>query len=390
MWAAFAVFFLEAFAFASWLPRLPEIKRAFALSEGDLGLVLLALPLGNLVAIPLAGWASTRLSIRRLNALGMAWMTGTITLVGLAPSVGVLVPVLLAVGLGTGTMGVAMNAAGFDAERRIGRPVLSRCHAMFSLGLAGGGLAAGLFLEASVPIVWHLLSVNLALLLVFALALRSVSSATPVPNVGADEGEGAGAGPRFALPTGPLLAPALIAFGALLAEGAALDWSSVFLRTVLDAEGASVAAGVTVFAGAMALARFGGDAIAERFGTRALAAGGAVVAAADYAVLAGSPNTGTAFAGLVLAGLGLAPVVPLVFRAGAVLSPAAPGLGVAAVSSLGYAGFLLGPALMGLVAEATSLRWSFAIVAALMAAVPALARGLADPQRPSSAPARPS
>lgn len=368
MWSAFALFFIEAFAFASWLPRLPELKAALGLSEGDLGLVLLALPTGALVAMPVAGWASTRVSIRTLNAACMTWMYVAIAAVGLAGTVPALVAVLFAMGLGTGSMGVAMNVAALDAERRMSRPILSRCHAMFSLGLAAGGLAAGAFLQAGASILVHLSVVPGVLLAVLAVALRGVSSGQPRRS-----GENA---PRFAWPMGALVIPALMALGCLLAEGAALDWSSIYLSTVVAADGALVAAGVTVFAGAMAAARFASDGLTARFGSRALAGAGAALAALGYGIVAVASNVSAAFAGFLLIGLGLAPVVPIVFRAGAEFSPRAPGIGVAAVSTFGYVGFLLGPALVGLVAEAAGLRWSFVGIAAGLTVVAVLARGL--------------
>ena len=126
----------------------------------------------------------------------------------------------------------------------------------------------------------------------------------------------------------------------------------------------------------MAAMRFAGDWIAERLPARAIVGGGALLSAAGYAVTATAPNAPTAFAGLVLVGFGLALIVPLAFRIAGKLSPDAPGVGVAAVSTLGYAGFLLGPPLVGLVAEASSLRWSLGAVAALLLVVGVLSRGL--------------
>jgi MFS family permease len=361
MWSAFSLFFIEAFAFASWLPRLPELRAMLALSAGNVGLILLALPTGALVAMPVAGWASTRVSIRALNATCMAWMYLAILAVGLVATVPVLVTVLFAMGLGTGSMGVAMNAAGFDAEQRLGRPILSRCHAMFSLGLAAGGLAAGAFLEAEIPILVHLAIVIGTLFAALAATLPGLSSVRPSRRDPA--------APRLAWPRGALLVPAVIALGCLLAEGAALDWSAIYLSTVVAADGALVAAGVTVFAGAMAAARFVGDALTARFGGRTLATGGAALAAVGYGIVAVAPDPLTALVGFLVIGLGLAPVVPIAFRAGAALSPDAPGTGVAAVSTLGYVGFLLGPALVGLTADAAGLRWSFVAISAGLLAV---------------------
>jgi MFS family permease len=373
-WAVFTVFFIEAFAFASWLPRLPEMKTAFGLGEGDLGLVLLGLPVGALLVMPVAGWSSTRLSVRRLNLICMTWLYAAIALIGFAPSAAGLTSILFLLGLGTGSMGVAMNAAGIAAEAAIGRPILSRCHAFFSLGLAGGGAAAGLFVALGMPIPVHLGAVTAGLFVILLIALRGVSDAAPP----ASEDDT----PRVALPTGALLVPALIALACLLAEGAALDWSPIYLAEDLGASGMLVGAGVTAFAGAMAAARFAGDLLSDRFGDRALVTVGVLLAAVGYGVVAiadlasgGAPVI--ALAGFVTLGFGLAPVVPVAFRAAARLSPRAPGAGVAAVSTLGYVGFLLGPALVGLAAEAASLAAAFAAIAVLLVGAGGLARRLA-------------
>ena len=363
--AVFTIFFIEAFSFATWLPRLPELKTGFGLSDGDLGLALLALPAGALVVMPIAGIASTRLTVQRLNLICLSWMYLAIVLIGLAGSAMMFAVVLFLVGMGSGSIGVAMNAAGFAVEQHLKRPILSRCHAMFSTGLACGGLASGVFAAEGVPIFAHLATVNATLFVLLLIAIAGLSSLPP--------GRGHGASPpRFAFPSGALIVPACIALGCLLAEGAVLDWSAVYLAQVVGAQGALVGAGVSVFAAAMAAVRFCGDWLAVRFSPTALVAGGAGLAACGYVTAALASDAWVALAGFVLIGFGVAPIVPIAFRLGGQMSPDAPGVGVASVSTLGYVGFLAGPALIGLVADATSLRVSFGAVAATLLVVGAL------------------
>ncbi|WP_298976245.1 MFS transporter [uncultured Roseobacter sp.] len=356
MWAAFGLFFVLAFAFASWLPRLPELKRAFGMSEGDVGFVLLAMPVAQLCVIPLVAFGSVRLRLRTLNLICITWLLVAIALVGLATSSVSLAIVVFLIGAGTGSTGVAINAAGFAAEEAMGRPILSRCHAMYSVGLAAGGLTAGLMAAADVPIIVHLTMTNIVLLAVLLVIVRAVVD-TRKPEDDA---------PKFAWPKGALLIPGLIAMGSLMAEGVSVDWSSIYLSEVINAPTALVGAGVAAFSGAMAVMRFAGDWISERVPPRLIVAGGAVLSAAGYAITAIAPNAAVAFAGLILVGFGLAPIVPLAFRIAGKLSPNAPGIGVAAVSTLGYAGFLLGPPLVGLVAEASSLRLSLGAVSGML------------------------
>jgi len=359
MWAAFGLFFVLAFAFASWLPRLPELKRAFDMSEGDIGFVLLAMPVAQLCVIPLVAFGSIRLRLRTLNLICITWLLVAIALVGLTTSPVSLSLVVFLIGVGTGSTGVAINAAGFAAEEAMGRPILSRCHAMYSVGLAAGGLIAGLMAAADVPIIVHLTMTNIVLMAMLLVIVRAVVD-TRKPEDGA---------PKFAWPKGALLVPGLIAMGCLMAEGVSVDWSSIYLAEVVDAPPALVGAGVAAFSGAMAVMRFAGDWISERLSLRLIVGGGAVLSAAGYAITAIAQNAPFAVAGLILVGFGLAPIVPRAFRIAGKLSPDAPGVGVAAVSTLGYAGFLLGPPLVGLVAEASSLRLSLGAVAGILMSV---------------------
>ena len=360
-----AVFGLQALAFGSWLPRLPELKEAFGLSDRGLGLVLLGVPAGALVALPLAGWLSTRTSPRALNLGCMAGMVACIAAIATAPSAPGLALVLVTVGLTGAAMDLAMNVAGFAVEERRGRPILSKCHALFSVGMAAAGLVGGAMVWAGVPIALHLTLVGGAVLAAFLAALPGLPSDAP-PRA---RGE-----PQFAWPSGALVIPAAILFFGLMAEGAMQDWSAVFLADVLLADGAAVGLGLTVFAGSMAAVRFSGDRLAERFGPALLLAASGAVACVGLSLLSGAPNPGTALAGFAVTGAGIAVVAPVTFRLAGRLSPRAPGVGVAAVAAPGYLGFLLGPPLMGLLAEIGGLRLSFAMLAVAMAIVAGLAR----------------
>lgn len=358
-----AVFFLQALIFGSWLPRLPEIKEAFGLGDGTLGLVLLGVPVGALVALPVAGWLSTWMTPRALNLRCMVAMLAAIALIGAAPSAAGLAVILVGVGLATAAMDLAMNVAGFAIEERRGRPILSSCHAMFSVGMATGGLVGGAMVWAGVPIPVHLALVNGTVLALFLTTLSGLPADAP-PR--------AEDGPRLAWPTRALAVPAVILFFGLMAEGAMQDWSAVFLSDVLTARGAVVGLGLTVFAGSMAAVRFAGDRLAERFGTAAMLGGSGAVACAGLALLTAAPSAGVALAGFAVTGAGIAVIAPVTFRLAGRLSPHAPGVGVAAVATPGYLGFLLGPALMGLLAEIGGLRLSFAVLALSMALIAAL------------------
>ncbi|MEO0497837.1 MAG: MFS transporter, partial [Pseudomonadota bacterium] len=280
MWAAFGLFFILAFAFASWLPRLPELKRAFGMSEGDIGFVLLAMPVAQLCVIPLVAYGSMRLRLRTLNLICITWLLVAIALIGLATGPISLAAVIFLIGAGAGSTGVAINAAGFAAEEAMERPILSRCHAMYSVGLAAGGLTAGFIAAAGVPIIVHLAMTNFLLFVVLLVIVRAVVD----PRKAEDDA------PKFAWPKGALVIPGLIAMGCLMAEGVSVDWSSIYLAEVIDAPAALVGAGVAAFSGAMAVMRFAGDWISERLSPRLIVGGGAALSAAGYGVTAAAPN----------------------------------------------------------------------------------------------------
>ncbi|MGJ3262832.1 MAG: MFS transporter [Salinarimonas sp.] len=373
--AVMAVFFLEALAFSSWLPRLPEIRAGLGLDEAGLGLVLMGMPAGALAMMPVAGWLSTRLDVRSLNALGMAILLVATAAIPLAGTATALFSTLVAVGLGTGSMGVAMNAAGLAVENALGRPILARCHAFFSIGVAAGGAVGGLAAAQGVPLAVQMPALSLA------IAACLLVLARPLPR---DRETTGGAGPRFAIPTRALLPPALIAFFCLLAEGAALDWSAIHLRDTLGAE-ALVGGGVVAFGGAMALARFFGDAISARLGAVATVAGGALLAGCGFAAVALAPSAPIAIAGFAVAGIGVAGIVPIAFRTAGATPGLPPGVSVAAVSTVGYVGFLAGPSIMGVLGALIGLAAAFGAVAAAMAIVAILSArlGVREPDAPA-------
>jgi MFS family permease len=359
------VFFAQAFVFASWLARLPAIKIAFDLSEGEIGAILMALPAGAVVSAPVAGMASVFISLRALNILSLVIMVCAVALIGIAPGPILLAAVLFVVGFGAGAVGVAMNSAGIAAEEAVGRPVLLRCHAMFSVGLATGALASSAFVAGGLSAAAHLATVAAC---AFA-AVVCVASWLPGTKPESDGQE-----PRFAWPSGAVVLPACIACGSMLAEGATMDWSAIYLSDVLEASPSLASLGVAVFAGAMAVVRFFGDGLTQRMGDRAVMLTGAGLGAIGYLIVVIATNYQIALAGYFLVGLGLAPIVPTALRVAGRLSPHAPGIGVAAASSFATIGFLLGPALIGFIAEVSGLRTAFALVCIALIVIACLAR----------------
>ncbi len=366
--AVSAVFAGNGALFGALFARLPEVQERLGLSEGELGVALLGAPVGLLAAVALAGAAVVRHGSRRVSALAAAGFVLVIVLPALAPSLAVLVGALLLLGAAAGSLDVAMNAQGVAVEARHPRRIFASLHAAFSFGaLAGAGVAA-LTAAAGIGLVAHLVAVAVVVGAVFALGIRAF-----VPDTAASDA------PAFARPTWALAALGVVALCALLAEGAMGDWAAVYAARELGAAAGPAAAGLAVFQLAMGIGRLAGDPVADRVGDRALARGGMVLAAGALAVAAAAAGPAVAYVAFAALGLGLAAVFPLCLRAAAARPGVPAAAAIAAVTTTGYVGLLAGPAVVGLVAEATSLRVSLLAIAALCLAAAVLARAIGGP-----------
>lgn len=371
--AVTAVFLLNGALFGSWAARVPAVQDRLGVGEGGLGLVLAGFSVGALLMMPLAGWWTARAGSRLTTRAGVVAYCLVLPLPALASSPVVAVIGTLLGGAAIGLLDVAMNAHGVEVERRYGRPILSSFHAAFSFGgLLGAGLgavAAGVDLDVR----WHLVTASLA-----AAALGAVVTRGLLPGH-SDATQG---GPVFVRPPRTLWLLGLMAFCCLLAEGAAADWGAVYVDESLGAAAAVAALAFAAFSVTMTLGRLVGDRLTERLGPALLVRGSGMLGAGGVALalLAGTPAA--ALAGFACLGAGLAVVVPTVFRGAASTPGVAPGVGLAAVSTLGYTGFLVGPPLIGVLAELTSLPTALGFVSVCCAVVAALAPAA----RPAPAP----
>jgi MFS family permease len=371
--AVSAIFFLNGAAFASWYGRLPDIQDTIGAGPGELGLALVGAPVGLLVAQPLAGAVAASIGSRPLVAAAPLWISA-IVLPALAVDVPTLALATLVVGACNGVLDIALNVQGLAVERVGERRMFNSFHAAFSFGAVAGAAGAGVAAAASVdPLP------DLAIVAAIAAAVAVVASARLLPSAA----EPRAPGPRLARPSRRLAALALIAFCGLLAEGAIFDWSGIYLRREADVAVGLAPAGLAAFNLAMGFGRLGADRLAERFGSAAVGRGGALLAVLglETALLSGSAAGG--IAGFAVMGLGLAPVFPLALRA-AGYDRALAGPAVAAVSTLGYAGFLVGPPVIGALAELIGLAGALACVGVLLCVAAVLAGRLSGAElRPS-------
>lgn len=374
--SALTLFFaLDGFLFAGWVVRIPAIKQQTGASDGALGLALLGVSAGAVATMTLTGRLCGRFGSHPVTVAAALLMSLGIALPPLTRSPLALGLVLLVFGAAYGGLNVAMNSAAVDLVAALRRPVMPSFHAAFSVGgMLGAGLGA--LLAGRLSVTAHLLLLTATGLIAGAAAGRVLLAHTPPRRKGptshrrsapvdtqtASEGRGKPRERRLVTVFG------LIALCTAYGEGALADWGALHLRQDLAAPAGLAALGYSVFALAMTLGRLSGTALLERLGqTRLLVAGGTTAA---LGMLLGSlaPSVWAALAGFAITGLGLANIFPVaVGRAGELAGPG----GVAAASTFGYGGMLLGPPAIGLLAERFSLPLALTTVAAL-AAVSAL------------------
>ena len=367
--AVSTIFFVNGTVLASWVPHIPAVKARHAISDGELGIVLLSMAVGAVCALPPAGWLVARAGSRLMTSAAAIALCVALPLPLVSPNVGLLSLSLVVLGACNATLDVSMNAQAVAVERAYGRAIMSSFHGLFSLGgLVGAGLAGGV-MALGVGDVAHVTAMSIVCLSAVACGLRWL-----VPSAVGD----ARAGTAFARPTRALLGLGALAFCGLLAEGAMGDWSAVYLHDALGSSAAVAAAGFAAFSLAMAAGRFGGDRLVARFGARIVLRASSAVAAAGLAgaLVIGTPIPGIVGCGLV--GLGIANVIPILFGAAGRVPGTATGTALAAVATMGYVGFLAGPPVIGLVAQVSGLRVALGIVGALCALI-AVGAGAADP-----------
>lgn len=374
-----AVFFANGALFANWVTRIPEVQRRLQLSEAQLGLALFGVAVGSLLAMPAVGaLVARRGSAPVTRALALAFCAA-IALPALAGDLATLCLALAVLGAANGGMDVAMNAHAAAVERAQRRPIMSSFHALYSAGGLAGALAGGAVVSLGVPPLLHLTGAGVLAAAVVALAGRTLLPA-------AIDAGGARA-PAFARPSGALAALAVLAFCVLLSEGAIADWSAVFLVQA-GASAGRAAWGFGAFSLAMALGRAAGDAVTQRLGPVAVVRGGGLLAAVGLGLGLASSGLWLSVAGFTAVGLGFACIFPSLVTAATRIGGGS--AAIAAVATVGYAGFLAGPPLIGLVAQATSVRVGLGLVVAASLVVAALAGRVGAPAPTSAAAGEPA
>jgi MFS family permease len=369
-WAIALTFLVHGFVVGSWIPHIPLAKERLAVGTGIFGLALLVIAFGAIISMPLSGILINRFGSARVTTITGIALCFSFILPPMMPNLWSFLPAALIFGAMIGSMDVAMNAHGIAVEKALRRATMSLLHAGFSIGAMTGSLLGALALRL-IGDVGH---VSLS----FALALVFFVPATRFFLPG-DSDKGL-AGEGFVWPTRATIGLGLLCFLGLMAEGAVVDWSGLMLLQRFPLDASTAALGFASFAFGMSLSRLLGDWLRMKFGAVTMVRWSALLMAAGLTAALVIPSVPVAIVALGFAGIGIGNAAPILFAGGGRLEPDSPGRGIAAVTTLGYAGFLAGPPLIGFVAELTGLPLALGLVvlATLVIAAFSRAAGAAD------------
>ncbi len=361
-WSTSLLFFLNGIIIATWATRIPAIQSKLMLSTSELGIALLGTAFGALAAMNIAGYLAARFGSRPVTVIAAISLCLTLPLLALVPTLPILVGALVLFGATNGSMDVSMNAQGVAVERHYNRPILNSFHACYSIGGLIGALAGGLAASHSIALLPHFLSIALFCAILTLSVARFLLPASA---------EAQGTVVAFARPTRAILALGLVAFCVVLGEGAIADWSAIYLNGTLRTGAGLAAAGYAAFSVVMAIGRGVGDQLTTRLGARTMMQLGGLVAAIGLTLALVVTWIPIVLLGFCLVGAGFSVVFPLTLSAAGRVSKQAAGTAIAAVATCGYVGFLVGPPVIGFVADALSLRIAlgFVVVLSLCAAL---------------------
>ena len=351
----------------TWVSRIPAIQTQFSLSEATLGLLLLGLSAGVLIGLSLASNWIARFGSRTVTSVSFGVMSLTLPCLPLAPNPGLLAPILFLFGGAISIMDVAMNEQAVFVERLAKRPFMSRFHGAFSIGGLLGSLLGAALASAHISPVFHFVVATTLCVIGMSIAGRHLLRETEIHEK---------SGPVFRIPHRALWCIGAVAFISSVTEGTMADWSAVYLADVLKTSEGTAALAFAYYSIAMAVARLSGDRLKAHLSLVSIVRTGGLIAAGGLVLIVISQNTMLSLVGFAVVGLGLANIIPIAFTAAGNRPGISSSTGIAAVASIGYAGFLASPPVIGLLAEVTSLRTAFASILALLISLPWIAQSV--------------
>jgi len=346
------MFFLAGLCFASWASRIATVQQTLGLSDAGLGAILFSLPVGLMCSLPFSGWVITKIGSRRLLIISL--ITYSVVLIGLslAQNVVQLIGCLLLFGFSSNAVNISVNTQAVAAEGLYQQPIMASFHGLWSLaGFTGAGIGTFMIGNGINPF-HHFIVITAIIILTIAIIAQYLK-----------DDKVASSGPVFVMPDSSLIKLGFIALCSMICEGAMFDWSVIYFKKVVLAPTALIGAGFTAFMCTMAGGRFIADWFAKKYGLKRIlqVSGSLTVTGLLIAVI--FPYFYTAMAGFLLVGVGVSSVVPMVYSAAGRSKTMSPGVALAAVSTIGFIGFLFGPPIIGFIAGLATLRASFVFIA---------------------------
>lgn len=349
-------FFIAGLTFSTWASRIPAIQTKLHLSDAGLGGVLFALPAGLMTSLPVSGWLVSRFGSRPMVIVGSVFYPLILLMLASSTSVLQLVLSLFCFGIMGNLINIAMNTQAVGVETLYGRSVMASFHGLWSLAGFTGAVIGTFFVSRGLPPFIHFSIVSGLCVLLVILSYKF----TLPHDIGHRQRQKA-----FVKPDKKILLLGMIAFCCLVNEGAMSDWSGVYFKNIVKAPASLITLGYVAFTSTMALGRFLGDSLVTKFGVKRMLqiSGSVITTGLLLAVI--FPYLATATGGFFLVGFGVSSVVPIVYGLAGKSTTMSAGAALAAVSTIGFLGFLIGPPLIGFIAQAISLRWSFTLIAIL-------------------------
>ena len=359
--AVASLFLVLGFNFGTWASRIPALKAQLDLSAAEVGVLLLASGLGAVFSFPVTATLLHKIGARRLCLLAGGLLPLVLMALALAPTFPLALAVMALEGVVVACLNVAMNSQGVQVELAGKQAIMSRLHAVFSLGGLLAALCATAITTQSDSLVLHF---AVSALLMWGLVISAAPYLLREPMALAASVK---TGRRFAIPTGAALWLGFIAFCGTVVEGSMSDWSALYLKEMAGASAQLAPFGIACVSGAMLLARWFGDAWRTRWGAERMLISGGILAGVGLSLALLLGGIVPALLGFALVGLGVAAVSPCVYANAAKEGAVA----LAAVTTMGSVGALMGPPVIGFVAHASNLAWGMALIAlaALMIAI---------------------
>ncbi|MEP6467806.1 MAG: MFS transporter [Parafilimonas sp.] len=350
-------FFVSGIVGSSWASRIPDIKNKLQLSEAALGAVLFALPVGQIISMPLSGWLISKFGSRQLLIAAAIFFPLTLIMIPFAVATWQLIIVLLFFGLWANLLNISMNTQAVSIESMYGRSIMASFHGLWSLAGFCGAAIGGFFVSNNISPLLHFTVIGCFVSILIAASykhtLPAVANASSVkPKL-------------FVKPDKSVLFLGLIGFCCMICEGSMADWSGVYFQNIIHSPEKFITLGYVCFMATMATGRFLGDWMITKFGIKKILQFSGVFIASGLATMILFPYLQTAITGCLLVGVGVSCVVPMVYGLAGKSKTMSPEFALAAVSTISFLGFLLGPPVIGFIAQLSNLRWSFALIALL-------------------------